>query len=137
MVPANGLTGGVASLFQAATDIDIPKGAKKLTLPPLLKPEMIPVGSVVSGKIQGLVASISPRPDMKDSKLVHLIHENGTEFLLPLTGTIKKALGGFEGAEKATGKVLIVKRQPDGATDKYSGKGEPAKKVYMFDVYLA
>ena len=135
MVPAENLaqTSSAVALFQPAADVAIPKNAKKLTLPPLLKTELIPIGSVVSGRLIALVPSISSRPDMKDSKLLHLQHENGTEFLLGLTGVIKKALGGYDGAEGHIGQTIIVKRNPDGETEKYGGK----KKVYQFDVYVA
>lgn len=141
MVPASSIAaggaGGATALFQNASTVRLPARAQKLTLPPLIKPDLIPVGSLLSGVIIAVVASISPREDMRGSKLLHMKHEYGTEFLLPLTGTIKKAVGGFDGAEKSVGKTLFVVRQPDGETTKYSGKGEPAKKVYMFDVYLA
>ena len=40
------------------TDAAIPKGAKKLTLPPLLKPETIPMGAIFSGKIVAVVPTI-------------------------------------------------------------------------------
>ncbi len=139
MIPAvqNASPAGAMALFQPAASVAIPKNAKKLTLPPLLKPEMIPVGSVVSAQIVALANSISGRADMRESKLIHLRHENGTEFLLPLTGVIKKAVGGDEGIKNNVGKTLIVQRQSDGETMKYCAKGEPAKKVFMFDVYLS
>lgn len=129
MVPASGLA---VSTPAALTTAELPKGLKKLTLPPLVKPEQVPIGGILSGEIVGLVNSISSRPDMRESKLLHLAHETGQEFLFPLTGTIKKALGGNEGVEKAVGQTLFLQRTADGETEKYGGK----KKVYMFDVYL-
>jgi len=118
------------------TVTELPKGLKKLTLPPLLKPETIPVGAIVAGKIVALAPSISDRPSMKDSKLIHMKHDSGTEFLLPLTGTIKKAIGGNDGVTANIGKRLVVVRNEDSSTTKYCGPGEPPKKVFMFDVYL-
>ena len=99
-------------------------------------PAQVPVGSIISGKIVALAASISGRADMRESKLIHLAHESGQEFLFPLTGTIKKAIGGNEGVTANVGKMLFIKRNADSETTKYCGKGEPAKKVFMFDVYL-
>lgn len=136
LVPASGLA-TMSALFTASDVTQLPKNAKKLTLPPLVKPDQVPIGGILTSVIVGLAASISPREDMRGSKLIHLRHENGTEFLFPLTGVIKKALGGEKGVTDNIGKTLIMQRQPDGETTKYTAKGEPAKKVFMFDVYLA
>ncbi|MDE2020056.1 MAG: hypothetical protein KGJ13_06960, partial [Patescibacteria group bacterium] len=93
----------------------------------------IPVGQMVSGEIVNVVDSISSRENMRDAKLIHMKHESGAEFLMPLTGTIKKAIGGIEGVKGNIGKTLAVIRQPDGETEKYGGK----KKVFMFDVFIS
>ena len=133
LVPAAGSV-VLNPLFTPASDaIEIPKNAVKLTKPPLVKLESIPVGARVTAKIVDLVESISDRANMKEAKLIHLAHPNGTEFLIPLTGVIKKAIGGFEGVKKNVGKTLILVRQADGSTTKYGGE----KKVFMFDIYLA
>lgn len=108
-----------------------PKGLKKLTAPPLLKLEHIPIGQAVSGVILALAPSLSKRADMVNSKLIHLRHESGSEFLVPLSGTIKNAVGGEKGVEDRIGKRLVLVRQPDGETTKYGGK----KKMFMIDVY--
>lgn len=109
------------------------KGLKKLTLPPLVKPEQVPVGGMIEAKIIALVGSISKKENMKNSKLMHLQAPDGTEFLFSLTGVIKKAIGGEEGVTANVGKTLILVRQEDGSTEEYGGK----KRVFMFDVYLA
>lgn len=135
MVP---VTAGSISSLSVATPVSLetlPKGFKKLTLPPLLKPEQIPVGSMVSGEIIKLIDSISDKAP--EGKLVHIRHESGSEFILPLTGTIKKALGGFEGVKEQVGKKIVIVRMPDGETRKYTGPNDPPKKVFMFDVYLS
>lgn len=135
MIPAP--SGALAnSMIGALSIAELPKGVKKLTLPPMLPPDQIPVKGIVSGVIIALAASISGRADMRESKLIHLRHESGQEFLLPMTGVIKKAIGGNEGVEKNIGKTLIIVRAPDGETTKYGKPGEPAKKVFMFDVYM-
>jgi hypothetical protein len=133
MVPASGVaTGGLATLIAQPVDKSVlPKTVKKRNLPPLVKPEQVPVGQMLSGKIVAVVPSISGREDMKQSKLLHIEHESGTEFLFPLTGVVKKALGGFDGAEKEVGNKIFIVRQPDGTTEKYGG----VKKMFNFDVY--
>ena len=112
------------------------KKLKKLTRPTLIKPNIIPIGATVSGEILAVQESISKRDDMKDAKLLLLRNfnnpENPVDFLLPITGVIKAAVGGFAGAEKLIGQTLFIVRNPDGETTKYGG----TKKVYMFDVYL-
>jgi hypothetical protein len=137
LVPASGLA-SMTQLFTPSDVSELPKNAKKLTLPPLVKPDQMPVGTILSAVIVGIAPSISPREDMRGSKLIHLRHDSGTEFLFPLTGTIKKALGGEKGiVENYIGKRLVIQRQADGETRKYCAPGEPAKKVFMFDIYLA
>ena len=135
LVPASGLA-TMSALFTADVS-QLPKNAKKLTLPPMIKPDQVPIGSILSAVIVGLALSISPREDMRGSKLIHLRHDSGTEFLFPLTGVIKKAMGGDKGVTDNAGKRLVIQRQPDGETTKYTAKGEAPKKVFMFDVYLA
>jgi hypothetical protein len=135
LVPASGGLSNFA-LAVPAMSAALPKNVKKLTLPPMVKPEQIAVGSMVSGTIVALVGSISEK--VKEGKLVHLRHDTGTEFLLPLTGTIKRAIGGFDGVTANIGKKLFVVRQADGETLKYNAKGDTQpRKVFMFDVYLA
>lgn len=119
-------------MVMALVTTELPKGVKKLTMPPMIKPETVPVGSMVSGEIVALVASLSSRKDMEKSKLIHMRHESGAEFLFPLTGVIKKAIGGDEKITENIGNTLFLKRTPDGSTTKYGG----VKKVYMFDVYI-
>lgn len=134
LVPAVPGSLTTAATSRLASPAEIPKGLKKLTLPPLVKPEQVAIGSMIDGVIVALVASISDK--VKEGKLLHLKHASGTEFLFPLTGTIKKSLGGFEGVTEKIGKHLFLVRLEDGETDKYGAKGDAPKKVYMFDVYL-
>lgn len=117
------------------------KKLKKLTRPALIKPSIIPVGAHLSGEILDVQDSISKRPDMKEAKLLLLRNKNNpnnhVDFLLPITGVIKAAVGGIEGAKKLIGQTLHLVRQLDGETDKYGDpKKDAPKKVYMFDVYI-
>jgi len=134
--PGSVAIGGAASLFQKVEPGLLPANAKKLTKPPMLKLDTIPVGAMVKGEVVGICDSLSPREDMRGAKLIHMKHENGAEFLLPLSGVIKKAIGGVDGVNENAGKTLIVVRQPDGETTKYAAKGEGPKKVFMFDVFI-
>jgi hypothetical protein len=139
MVPAAGISTGNASISALVkTDANIPqlKNLKKLTLPPMVKLNQVPIGSVLVGIIIGVVDSLSSRADMRESKLIHLKHVSGEEFLFPLTAQIKKAVGGIDGLTKNAGKMLVLKRLEDGETTKYGAPGDAPKKVYMFDVYI-
>ena len=132
MVPASGLVENKGLvLFRPVASGIMPAGAKKLTLPPLLKPDSIPVGSMICGEILALAESVSGKESMRESKLIHLRHDSGEEFLFPLTGVIKKAIGGFDGVNNNIGKTLFVVRKPDGTAANFGGN-----KMFMFDVYL-
>ena len=117
------------------------KKLKKISLPSLVKPDEVPIGATISGEIRAVVASISGAENMRESKLLHLVNKNNPakeiEFLFPLTGTIKKAIGGVVGAEKQVGNTLFLTRLPDGETMKYAAKGEGPKKVFQFDIYVS
>ena len=102
------------------------KKIKRLTLPPLLKPGEIPVGQTVSGKLHAVVKNFTGRDDMRESKCLHLIHESGTEFMLPYTGAIKRAIPEIE---KAVGESYFFKRLPDGMSAKYK------KPQFIFEVW--
>lgn len=138
-------SGAVATrLFQTVTGNALPKGMKKVNRAPLLKPDQIPIGQMVSGLILGHALSRSEKA--KNAVSLTIRHESGTEFLLPATGTIKTALcDACESKEEdfltvvlpmVKGKQIMVVRQQDGETSKYCKKGEAPRKMFMFDVYL-
>lgn len=138
-IPAGTTTVPVpSSLFVPATEIKLdPK--KRLGNPPLIKPEIIPIGSSLAGKI---VAVLDSMTTTVKGKLLHLECNGGREVSLPVTGTIRQALAPGRDNEdgdklvselkKYVGKRIIVVRNPDGETSKYGGK----KKMYAFDVYI-
>jgi hypothetical protein len=134
LVPATE-TSMANNLFSTET-VELPKGAVKLTKPSMLELNTVPIGAQLRVEIVALADSISNRENMKDSKLIHAKHSSGTEMLIPLTGVIKKAIGGNEGVKKHIGDTLILVRKPNKTTTKYSGEGEPPKKMYDFDVYI-
>jgi hypothetical protein len=114
---------------------ELPAGLVKISRPALVKPEMLPIGGMLSGKIISVAGPMSDKVS-KDSQLLHL--KNGeTEFYFPLTGTIKQDFKGLGGAEANLGKTVWIKRLADGETRKYCKPTEPAKKMFQFEVYLS
>jgi hypothetical protein len=108
------------------------KGLRKVSRPPLIKPDSIPVGALVSGEILELSPSFSKKKNMENSKLIKMRHANGSEFFFPLTGVIKNSLGGESGVTENIGKTLHLVRLADGKAANYGGN-----KMFQFDVYLS
>jgi hypothetical protein len=113
----------------------LPAGAKmkKLNLPPLVKfgnkPGQIGVGTTVSGEMVGLIKNFTGKNEMKESLTIHLKHESGEEFLLPLTGTIKSTFRQLVSEDddsiilpEYVGKTFFFTRRSDGVAKKYNGK---------------
>jgi hypothetical protein len=119
----------------------VPQNAAKLTAPPLLKPNGVPVGETRAGEIVSLVENITGRKNMKRTYCFRLRHKSGKEFLFPITGTIKKDCASLfapfdETEEKpelklkpdSIGKKVYFTRLEDGFSDKFK------KKMFRFDV---
>lgn len=135
---AKGPSPAMLALFQAPAESlpDLTK-AERLTLPTMYKPNDIPVGGVIQGKIIKFVKS--PVTTVKGT-LVWLRHPSGVEFTFPVTGVIRSALAsGIEADDKAklleqlathVGKTLVAKRLDNKLSVKYN------KDTFMFDVYL-
>ena len=119
---------------------------ERMNLPPMLEPKTIAVGTTVSGVLVGLVENFTGREDMRKARLLHLKHKSGTEFLFPLTGTVRNAFKSllnypkkdakgnvddteFSLKDEAIGDTFFFKRLPDGSSKKYGGKA-----MYSFDV---
>lgn len=98
--------------------------AERRNAPKMYKPDDVPVGGVVSGEIIRFIQS--PVSTVK-GKLIWLKLLDGTEITFPLTGVIRVALN--EDPDKEIGKILIIKRAPDGASAKYKNK------MFVFDVF--
>ncbi len=121
-------------------------GIKKLNLPPLVKfgnkTGEIGIGVTVSGVLQGIVINFTGKKDMKGSKTIHLKHESGEEFLLPLTGSIKSTFRQLSDIdeenetetirEEYIGKMFFFTRRADGVSKKY-----PDKAMFNVDVRMA
>ncbi len=141
MTPASGLaTSNALSVISAQTP---PAGGnlKKLNLPPLVKfgdkPGQIGVGVCVSGILVGLVENFTGKSEMRGTKTIHLRHESGEEFLLPLTGGIKSTFRQLctEAGELKpgiAGKQFFFTRRSDGVSKKYNGKA-----MFNVDVVMA
>lgn len=140
MVPATGdsMKGVAARLATQFTPAALPKGFVKVSRPPLVKPDQIPVNGQIQAEIVGLSDSISKKESMQNSKLIHLRLSDGefkgTEFLFPLTGVIKQAVGGNDGISKNVGKQLLIIRREDDVKEQDNGE---IKKMFMFDVYMS
>jgi hypothetical protein len=105
---------------------------KKLNLPPLVKfgdkNGQIGVGITVSGVLVGLVNNFTGKDEMKGTQTVHLKHESGEEYLIPLTGGIKSTFRQLLESDEKTvkpqyiGKTFFFTRRSDGVSKKYNGK---------------
>lgn len=117
------------------------KKLKKLNLPPLVKfgdrPGQIAVGGSVSGVLMGLVDNFTGKSEMRGTKTIHMKHESGEEFLLPLTGGIKSTFRQLcDDKENLkpeyVGRFCIFTRRSDGVSKKYNGKA-----MFNVDVEIA
>ena len=135
LVPAN-TNNSLTTIF--SSEVVDEKKVVRRNLPPLVKPNDVPVGSVVSGEI---VKVVNSQVSTVKGKLLWLRHESGTEFLFPVTGTIRSALvpgiGTDDGPqlqaelEKEIGNTFIAKRLENKMSDKYK------KSMFMFDVFTS
>jgi hypothetical protein len=144
LVPVSrGPSPAMLALFKPLDPAKLEK-LKRRNIPRMIKPDQVPIGSVVSGKIHAIVNS--PTSEVK-GKLLWLVNESGTEFTFPVTGVIRSALApGIKNdddkltahLEKELGKTFYARRQPDGEDLKHGtepdGKG---KKMFVFDVFTS
>lgn len=109
---------------------------KRRGMPTLIKPDQIPVNSVVTAEIVEILPS--PVSTVKGF-LAHLKSDNGTEFTFPITGVIRNALApGVRDNEKElkaaldaeVGKILVLKRLAN-KPSKFK------KEMFVFDVFTA
>lgn len=109
---------------------------KRKNMPQMIEPGVIPVGASVMGVIHAVLDS--PSEKVK-GVLLHVRHK-GTDFTLPVTGSIRQALapgmkndssGLRKKLEEYVGVFIFAKREPDKATKNY---GANAKPTFIFDV---
>lgn len=105
-------------------------GFEKLTLPPFVTPDSIPIGGAVIGKIIKVIGDFTGKEGMEDTKNIWMQNAGG-EFLLPMTGVIGNALLKVNGGEGSIiGKTLAVKRLPDEKDKKFHNR------MFMFEVFI-
>jgi hypothetical protein len=131
---ATGPSPAMLAMFAARVDVN-KKSMKRLNLPQLIKPDYIPVGGQISGKILAILDS--PVSTIK-GKLLHLETKAG-EFCFPVTGAIRSALAPGvkdddiklrEKLEKYVGQYLYAER----------GMNKPSKfgrDLFTFEVYTS
>lgn len=95
-----------------------------------------------------MIKNFSGKESLKDSVCMYLVHEKtGTKFMIPATGTIRKALensniihpkkdanGGDIKDESYIGATFYFKRLPDGKSSQYVNSEGEGNKMFMFDV---
>lgn len=140
MTPASGLAKSNA-LSVISGKVPEKGKLKKLNLPPLVKfgdrPGQIAVGVTVSGALVGFVDNFTGKSEMRGTKTIHIKHESGEEFLLPLTGGIKSTFRQLcDDKENLKpeyiGKLFFFTRRSDGVSKKYNGKA-----MFNVDVVMA
>ncbi len=118
----------------SGSDIDTSKLVRR-NLPQMIKPGDVPLGGTVSGEILKVVNS--PVSTVK-GKLLWLKHDNGTEFMFPVTGVIRSALApGIKADDKElqsvleenVGHLFIAKRTESKQSEKFK------KEMFMFEVF--
>jgi len=130
----SGPSAAMLAMFAPRADIN-KKNLKRLNLPQMIKPDYIPVGGQISGKILAILDS--PVSTIK-GKLLHLETAAG-EFCFPITGAIRSALAPgvkdddikLRGVlEKYIGQHLLAER----------GMNKPSKfgrDLFTFEVYTS
>jgi hypothetical protein len=141
-------TVAVETLMGNLTVKEIPNDLERMNLPVLVKADQIPTGATVSGKLVRLVPNFTGKDDLRNSNCIWL-ENNGTEFMLPMTGQIKKAFEPFLDMEQveekdsrgkkvitekltlhkdAVGDEFFFTRLPDGKSKNYG------KRMFLFDI---
>lgn len=117
----------VYTLFAPQTG---PEGvqAKRLTLPPIIKPREIADGVMVEGKVLKLIPS--PISTYK-SELLWMQHTSGKEFLFPVTAIVQRALKTEFGAvDKSVGATILIR----GLGQTRTADGQ--RTVNLFEVFV-
>lgn len=128
----------IQSLAPVGGQEAMPEGLERVGLPPLLRcgdvPGTLQVGATVSGVLVGLIGNFTGQEKLKHAYCLHLKHSGGTEFMLPLSGSIKQAFRPFltesgKGDEKKLelkpeiiGDMFYFTRLPDGKSKNFGGK---------------
>lgn len=98
---------------------------------PLVRPASLSDGSTVGGKI----LAIAPGNGEYDQELLRIKHDNGSEFLFPVTAVIRRKIARALSVEedkivKAVGRSIAIAGAGQGTTK----RGKP---VNLFDVWMS
>lgn len=106
---------------------------KRRSRPQLVKPDAIPIGGVIAGKILAFLPSF--KKTIK-GELLHLVDDTGKEFYFPVTAQIAGAFGATDGKnvsaevkKEETGKQFVARRLADQMSAKWK------KNMYVFEVF--
>lgn len=115
-----------------STDVDVDK-LQRRSIPQIIKPETCPVGKAITGEI--VDAMPSPTTSVKGNLLL-IKHENGSEFMLPVMGTIRTALVGTKtedevlpALKKEIGNKIVCRRVASNSTG--------ARSKAVFEVFTS
>lgn len=136
-VVRNQQSNALASMLAKPEDSKATAKLVRRGMPTMIKPESVPVNSVIEATIVAILGS--PKKSIK-GLILHLRHESGTEFTFPVTGSIQQALApGTKGDEaalrlqldKEVGKTIVLKRLPSVENAEYK------KQMFIFDVFTS
>src|SRR5216684_749186 len=103
---------------------------EKLTLPPFIAPDDIPVGAGVEGTVLRVIGNFTGDPEMDHTKNLVLQIKTGEEIMIPVTGVLGQSIASLGGPQGVVGRDLVVVRLPDSISKNYKNK------MFMFDVYI-
>lgn len=112
-------------------------GAVKVNLPEFVKPDSMPIGSIIFGVVREQIGDFTGNPDMADSQnliIIPAVKDDSGAWVLrsdpvmfPVTGQIGQSLIRF--GDDVANKGIAIKRKADG----WSKKND--KKMFEFDVF--
>lgn len=124
------------SIFSALPDIrrDDPR-FQRLSLPDFVKPDSVPIGGAVCGRVVKIIGNFTSDPKMDDTQNLWMelgylmpdgsieMDKGGKEILFPITGTLGQSLLHIRGQERSiVGRKLIIVRKADGKDSNYDNK---------------
>lgn len=135
----NQQSNALAQQLSTPEDVKSLAKLKRRGMPTMVKPESVPVNSVIQGEIVAILNS--PKKSIKGN-LMHIRHASGTEFTFPITGSIRQALApGLTEKDNSVellaklneevGKTIVLKRLPSAMNAEYK------KEMFIFDVFTS
>lgn len=120
----------ISKYVTQTSDQELKQGlkAEKVTLPPFVKPDSIPVGAVIIGQIHAIIGDFTGREGMEDCQNLILKLADGELVTIPVTGTLQQSL--LRVPVPHVGKTIAIKRQLDGIDAHFK------RSMFMFDVWV-